>query len=279
MHDPIRLLVDVVPRYVEDAVVDGAHDDPAAPRMPGLGAAGPWRRWTAEISGKDAEALLAASPSGAPARTFLGALGRAHANETEERAWRTCVRPDGMLWAVLGLRGEEARFDRALRFIVCDVARRELAPTAREVTVIAATESLLRSPAFEPWGSPSWCPGAAAEMGAMLARTSPPGALAWVPGWVRLVAKTEEAAARACDVIRERIPWEAVAPFVGAPQAATPREVDCDYTEEVVCPHCGHVSGDSWELDGEDGEGFCDVCNASYRWIRHVSVAYSTRRA
>jgi len=31
-------------------------------------------------------------------------------------------------------------------------------------------------------------------------------------------------------------------------------EIDNEYTREAVCPHCGHVLGETWELfrDGEE---------------------------
>ena len=57
-------------------------------------------------------------------------------------------------------------------------------------------------------------------------------------------------------------------------------EIDHEYTDEIVCPHCGYEFGDSWELgDGEDiGELDCDGCGKNFYAERIITVNYSTRK-
>lgn len=59
-------------------------------------------------------------------------------------------------------------------------------------------------------------------------------------------------------------------------------DIDTDYTDETVCPYCGHEEQDSWELCpnvGEaDGLTECGDCEKTYRWTRNTSVTYNTRK-
>ena len=54
-----------------------------------------------------------------------------------------------------------------------------------------------------------------------------------------------------------------------------------DYTHEPVCPYCGRVYGDAWEINfGGDMEGSteitCGACEKDFSVDRHVEVTYST---
>jgi predicted RNA-binding Zn-ribbon protein involved in translation (DUF1610 family) len=49
---------------------------------------------------------------------------------------------------------------------------------------------------------------------------------------------------------------------------------DTDYTDEVVCPHCGYKYHDSWELS--DGEYECSDCGRRFNITRDIEVTYST---
>jgi hypothetical protein len=56
---------------------------------------------------------------------------------------------------------------------------------------------------------------------------------------------------------------------------------DRRYTEKPVCPFCGHVEQDAWEIDFPDGlesstELYCNHCGECYFVERHCSVSYST---
>jgi sarcosine oxidase delta subunit len=55
-------------------------------------------------------------------------------------------------------------------------------------------------------------------------------------------------------------------------------DIDCEGTDEVVCPYCGYVHSDSWELGGDSGEDRCSGCEKFFSWTRNVSVSYSTSK-
>ncbi len=58
-------------------------------------------------------------------------------------------------------------------------------------------------------------------------------------------------------------------------------EVESWYTSEAVCPYCGHIDRDSWELgNGAEGCGVseCGECGKEYSYQRHISVSYSTEK-
>lgn len=48
---------------------------------------------------------------------------------------------------------------------------------------------------------------------------------------------------------------------------------------DLVCPWCGYVDRDSWELDHEkeDGETQCAACDKPILWSRHTSISYTGR--
>jgi len=56
------------------------------------------------------------------------------------------------------------------------------------------------------------------------------------------------------------------------------KEIDHDFTDQIVCPYCGEEVSDSWELDGECGEFDCESCGNTYKWERVVTIEYSTRK-
>jgi hypothetical protein len=61
-------------------------------------------------------------------------------------------------------------------------------------------------------------------------------------------------------------------------------EIDCEFTEEIVCPYCGDEWTDSWEYDSSTfGERrlddcLCDECENVFEVSRNVTVTYSTAR-
>ena len=52
---------------------------------------------------------------------------------------------------------------------------------------------------------------------------------------------------------------------------------DTDYQDDPVCPHCGKIQSDAWELS-DGGEYDCDHCEEDYVLSRHVEVTYSTSK-
>lgn len=59
-------------------------------------------------------------------------------------------------------------------------------------------------------------------------------------------------------------------------------EIDHKYTEEIVCPYCGHEHQDSWERRGTDlnaeDEDQCESCEKTFKWYRGFSVWYNTAK-
>lgn len=58
---------------------------------------------------------------------------------------------------------------------------------------------------------------------------------------------------------------------------------DTKYTNLPICPHCGHLERDFWEIDfggGLDGDTVvgCGSCGKDYALSRHCSVSYSTSK-
>jgi hypothetical protein len=48
------------------------------------------------------------------------------------------------------------------------------------------------------------------------------------------------------------------------------------YTPAPVCPYCGHVEKDAWEISEHANEHDCNACGETMFIDRHVSVSYST---
>lgn len=55
-------------------------------------------------------------------------------------------------------------------------------------------------------------------------------------------------------------------------------EIDHECTDNAVCPYCGHVDKDSWELPENDSETQCGSCGKEYFYERSVFVSYSTHK-
>ena len=51
-----------------------------------------------------------------------------------------------------------------------------------------------------------------------------------------------------------------------------------DDTDELVCPWCGYVNRDSWELPDEDDAYECPSCGKTFEYMRQTTVTYSSRR-
>lgn len=61
------------------------------------------------------------------------------------------------------------------------------------------------------------------------------------------------------------------------------RDDEMRLLDQPVCPHCGHVERDAWEIDfgpGLDGDTVhtCGSCGEEYEVSREVTVYYSTRK-
>jgi len=56
---------------------------------------------------------------------------------------------------------------------------------------------------------------------------------------------------------------------------------DTEFTDNIICPHCGYVFNDSWEysVDMNDGDTYvleCDDCGKEFELEVHISIEYST---
>jgi len=52
---------------------------------------------------------------------------------------------------------------------------------------------------------------------------------------------------------------------------------DHEYTHEAVCPHCGYVHRDSWDMS--EGVRNCNDCERKFDLTRHTEVTYTTIKA
>ncbi|KKL67571.1 hypothetical protein LCGC14_2133600, partial [marine sediment metagenome] len=48
-------------------------------------------------------------------------------------------------------------------------------------------------------------------------------------------------------------------------------KINCNYEDEITCPHCGYKDTDSWETQ-ESGETSCNSCSKKF----HVEIEHST---
>jgi transcription elongation factor Elf1 len=60
-------------------------------------------------------------------------------------------------------------------------------------------------------------------------------------------------------------------------------EIDTDYTNQPVCPYCGHEERDAWEIDfgpGLDGDTTtsCGNCGEDYFCSREATIRYTTEK-
>ncbi|MND76073.1 hypothetical protein D3C80_677100 [compost metagenome] len=56
------------------------------------------------------------------------------------------------------------------------------------------------------------------------------------------------------------------------------KEIDHEYTHEIICPHCGIEHGDSWEINEDYGDMECMDCGEAFYFSRNVEVTYSTKK-
>jgi transcription elongation factor Elf1 len=55
-------------------------------------------------------------------------------------------------------------------------------------------------------------------------------------------------------------------------------EIDCKYTDNIICPHCGEEFLDSWDIDDDVGELACYACDKMFKFTREVEITYSTSK-
>jgi len=55
---------------------------------------------------------------------------------------------------------------------------------------------------------------------------------------------------------------------------------DTDWTDEMICPHCGYIVTEAWEITGsrESGEHDCEECGKSFAWTENMTIRYTTTK-
>ena len=48
-------------------------------------------------------------------------------------------------------------------------------------------------------------------------------------------------------------------------------------TDDVICPHCAHVHGDSWEFP-DNAIVDCHDCDKPFMMERNIDISYSTSK-
>lgn len=56
------------------------------------------------------------------------------------------------------------------------------------------------------------------------------------------------------------------------------KEIDHEYTSNIVCPYCGHEYQDSWETEEDYGTQECGECDKKFSYSRNVTVEYTTTK-
>lgn len=64
----------------------------------------------------------------------------------------------------------------------------------------------------------------------------------------------------------------------GENENALKEAIDAEYTTEITCPHCGYVSGDSWEMPEVSEEEWCPECDGKYKYEREIEVTYTSTK-
>lgn len=54
------------------------------------------------------------------------------------------------------------------------------------------------------------------------------------------------------------------------------KEFEYEFTDEIVCPYCGHEHIDSWEQPDEVDSFDCHECFMDFKMKRNVEITYST---
>lgn len=55
------------------------------------------------------------------------------------------------------------------------------------------------------------------------------------------------------------------------------KEIDHEFTDEIVCPYCGYEDVDSWEYS-DDGVAECPDCDREFEYLRNIRVTYTTEK-
>lgn len=54
-------------------------------------------------------------------------------------------------------------------------------------------------------------------------------------------------------------------------------KIDCDHTQFIVCPYCGHEDQNSWEYH-DSGNVYCGSCGEEFFMEREIVVYYTSKK-
>lgn len=54
------------------------------------------------------------------------------------------------------------------------------------------------------------------------------------------------------------------------------KNIEHQFTDDIVCPYCGEEVGDSWEISSDSDTYECGGCGKTFYYTRDVTVTYST---
>lgn len=54
------------------------------------------------------------------------------------------------------------------------------------------------------------------------------------------------------------------------------KQFDHSYTDEIVCPYCGCIDRDSWEVQPDSADMQCGDCGETFDYNRIITIQYET---
>lgn len=57
------------------------------------------------------------------------------------------------------------------------------------------------------------------------------------------------------------------------------KEIDHEYTDNLICPYCGYEDQDSWELSESSDNYTCGDCSKNFTYNSSVSRTFTSQKA
>jgi hypothetical protein len=55
-------------------------------------------------------------------------------------------------------------------------------------------------------------------------------------------------------------------------------DIDTYRTDNLVCPHCGYIDKDSWEMPDSSDKAECPECGKTFAYDRQYDVTYTSQK-
>lgn len=55
-------------------------------------------------------------------------------------------------------------------------------------------------------------------------------------------------------------------------------ELDYSYTDEIICPYCGHEHSDSWEASDESDDEQCGECGKHFSYTSYTTRNFTSKK-